>query len=83
MPDPHFFDRRPDPPAAKVNAITLTVTGTVGWILATAVVGFLNIRGSVPDEWLWICFAGLGMGVLGVAWGYVHEYRARRRAARE
>ncbi|MCK6210845.1 DUF2530 domain-containing protein [Georgenia sp. EYE_87] len=82
MPELHFFERRADPPPAKVNAITLTVTFTTLWILATAVIGVLDLMGRVPGNWLDVCFAGLGMGLLAVCWGYVHEYRAARRQRR-
>jgi hypothetical protein len=78
MPDLHLFERRADPPPAKVNAVTLTVTFTVLWIVATLVVGVLVLTGRVPENWLDVCFVGLGMGVLAVCWGYVHEYRAGR-----
>ncbi|WP_043501689.1 DUF2530 domain-containing protein [Georgenia sp. SUBG003] len=81
MPDLHLFQRRADPPPAKVNAVTLTVSGTVLWIVATVVVGVLEMLGRVPENWVDVCFVGLGMGVVGVCWGYVHEYRRRRRAA--
>ncbi|MFC7404630.1 DUF2530 domain-containing protein [Georgenia alba] len=81
MPDVELFERSPDPPPAKVNAVTLTVTGTMVWIVATVVVGALDLLGHVPERWLDVCFAGLGLGVVAVAWGYVHEYRQRRRSS--
>ena len=81
MPDIHLFERRPDPPPAKVNAITLSVTGTAVWAVATVVVAVLIAQGRVGQELLDVCLAGLAMGVVGIGWGYVHEYRARRRAA--
>lgn len=81
MPDFHLLERRPDPPPAKVNAVTLTVTGTLVWAAATVVVAVLVAQGSVRADLLDVCFAGLALGAMAVAWGYVHEYRARRRAA--
>ncbi|MHB1063467.1 MAG: DUF2530 domain-containing protein [Georgenia sp.] len=82
MPDLHLFDRRADPPPARVNAVTLTVTGTLGWAVATIVVFVLIQAGRLPDRALDVCLAALTMGVVGIAWGYVHEYRASRRARR-
>ncbi|GAA1634675.1 DUF2530 domain-containing protein [Georgenia ruanii] len=81
MPEPRFFERRPDPPPAKVNAITLTVTGTLVWAVATAAVAALIVAGAVDAALLDVCFAGLAMGVLAIGWGYVHERRARRSRA--
>jgi len=75
----HLFERRADPPPAKVNAVTLTVGGTVLWLIATVVIGVLQATGHVPQRWLHVCLAGLVMGVLSVGWGYVHEHRKRRR----
>jgi hypothetical protein len=77
-----MFERRPDPPPAKVNAVTLTITGTLVWAVATVVVALLVSRGAVAADLLDICFAGLAMGVLAIGWGYVHEHRARRRGPR-
>ncbi|GAA4415413.1 hypothetical protein GCM10023169_01710 [Georgenia halophila] len=82
MPEVHLFEKRPDPPPAKVNAVTLTVTGTVVWIVATLAVGILELLDRVPAKWLDVCFAGLALGIVAVGWGYVHEYRLRRRARR-
>ncbi|MFH5824810.1 DUF2530 domain-containing protein [Georgenia sp. AZ-5] len=81
MPNIHLFERRPAPPPAKVNAVTLTVTGTLVWAVATVVVAVLVAQGRVRADLLDVCFAGLAMGALAIAWGYVHEFRARRRAA--
>ena len=79
MPEPRFFERRPSPPPAKVNAITLTVTGTLVWAVATAVIAVLIFAGAVDAALLDVCLAGLAMGILAIGWGYVHERRARRR----
>ncbi|WP_164737375.1 DUF2530 domain-containing protein [Georgenia sp. SYP-B2076] len=81
MPDMHLFERRPDPPTAKVNAVTLAVTGTAVWAAGTVVVAVLIAQGRVGHHLLDVCLAGLGMGVVGIAWGFVHERRARRVAA--
>lgn len=78
MPSLNLFERRPDPPPAKVNALTLTLTGTLAWGLATVVVAILVGQGAVPARYLSVSLAGLAMGVLAVGWGYVHERRARR-----
>lgn len=83
MPEPRFFERRPDPPPARVNAITLTVTGTLVWAFATAVVAALIVAGAVDAALLDVCFAGLAMGVLAIGWGYLHERRARRARSRQ
>ncbi|MPV35508.1 DUF2530 domain-containing protein [Georgenia subflava] len=79
MPDVDLFEHEPDLPPAKVNAITLMVTGTVIWMVATVVVAVLGLINYLPDDLLEVCFAGLGLGLVGIGWGYVHEYRARRR----
>ncbi|MFD1507163.1 DUF2530 domain-containing protein [Georgenia yuyongxinii] len=78
MPDLNLFERRPDPPPAKVNALTMTVAGTLVWAVATAVVAILIGRGAVPQRYLGVCLAGLTMGALAIGWGFVHERRARR-----
>ena len=83
VPEPRFFERRPNPPPAKVNAVTLTVTGTLVWVVATAVVAVLIFAGAVDAALLDVCFAGLAMGVLAIGWGYVHERRARRARSRQ
>ncbi|PFG39065.1 uncharacterized protein DUF2530 [Georgenia soli] len=80
MANLHLFQRRADPPPAKVNAITLTVDGTVLWGVATVVIAVLAGQGRVDENWLHVCYAGLAMGVLGVGWGFVHEHRGRRRS---
>lgn len=82
MPDLHLFDRRADPPPARVNAVTLTVTGTLAWAVATVVVFVLIQTDRLPERTLDVCLAGLAMGVVGIGWGYVHEYRASRKAPR-
>lgn len=82
MPDLHLFERRADPPPAKVNAITLMVTGTVVWAAASLVVFALIQGGRLPGRALDVCLAGLALGVVAIGWAYVHEYRAGRRAAR-
>ncbi|UNX55394.1 hypothetical protein MF406_03750 [Georgenia sp. TF02-10] len=81
MAEPHVFERRPDPPPAKVNAVTMTVTGTVVWMIAAAVVAVLDLLGVVPGRWTDVCLTGVGIGLGAVVWGYVHEYRAQRSTA--
>jgi hypothetical protein len=74
-------ERRPDPaPAATDDRIPL-ITGLVLWLLA--LVGVLIAFGpagpSGDGTWLWACFIGAGIGLLGLAFVYRQRRAGRRR----
>ncbi len=56
---------------ARVNTTKLFLTGTVGWIVALAVVGILQLAGRTPDTRLVpMCLVGLALGAMGWAWAH-------------
>lgn len=82
MPPMELFGDAPTPPPAKINPVTLMGTGTVAWLIATAVVAGLDLMDRAPEGWLWICVAGLSLGLLGMLWAYSRVYRAYRKRVR-
>ncbi|MFI0351645.1 DUF2530 domain-containing protein [Actinomadura sp. 9N407] len=75
--------RRPDPPPLPTNDVRIAAAGTVGWAIALIV---LLIAGLSEQHqwWLWVCVAGIVIGLFGV-W-YVPRLQAgrqRQEAARE
>ena len=78
MTRPH----RPDPPPMQTNDVRIAAAGTAGWAVALVV---LLIVGLPPEDrwWLWVCVAGVVIGLFAV-W-YVPRLqagRARQEAAR-
>ena len=64
-------------PPARINAVTMALTGTGGWLVATVVLAVAQSRGAaVPEGWVDVCLAGIGLGGLGLVWGVTHERRA-------
>ncbi len=61
-------------PPAKVRMTRVALGGLALWVAALAVV----LATGLPDLWRDVCFAGLGLGVLFLAWSL---YSDRRRAA--
>lgn len=69
----------PAPPPQKVNAVTMALVGTVLWVLGTVVAAVAGSRGAtLPEGWLRVCLAGIGLGALMLVWGVFHERRAER-----
>ena len=69
--------QRPDPAPLETNDVRVVLIGTVGWVLALAVLAVLRLAGigDVPAWWLVMCVAGIGLGLFGL------RYCQRRRAA--
>jgi hypothetical protein len=73
--------RRPAPPPLEANDQLVTAVGTAAW--AVALVVLLILREQIPaDErwWIWVCVAGLVMGLFGL-WYVPRLKRSRARAA--
>jgi hypothetical protein len=59
--------RRPDPPPLETNDVVLVAVGTAGWALALVVLLLLDAVGKdIHGWWLWMCAAGIGLGLVGV-----------------
>lgn len=69
--------RRPDPPPIETDDVHVVAVGTALWGIALVVLGVLRIADvvEVRDWWLWMCVAGVVLGLIGV------RYCQRRRAA--
>ncbi|GGQ45140.1 putative lysophospholipase L1 biosynthesis ABC-type transport system permease subunit [Actinomadura coerulea] len=67
--------RRPDPPAMQTNDVRVAAAGTAAWAVALVV---LLIVGLPPQDrwWLWVCCAGIGIGLFAT-W-YVPRLQAGR-----
>jgi Protein of unknown function (DUF2530) len=63
--------------------VPLAVAGTLLWLLLGLV--FLALRGQLADagkaDWIAICFAGAGLGVVGIALMAVHDRNRVRRTS--
>ncbi|MEU5994586.1 DUF2530 domain-containing protein [Spirillospora sp. NPDC047418] len=74
--------RRPDPPPMQTNDVRIAAAGTAAWAVALVVLLVVGL----PSEhrwWLWVCVAGIGIGLFAL-W-YVPRLqsgRARQEAAR-
>src|SRR5690606_3924020 len=74
--------RRPDPPPMKTNDVRIAAAGTAAWAVALVV---LLIVGLPSDDrwWLWVCVAGIGIGLFGIWYiPRLQAARARQEAAR-
>lgn len=48
------------------DGVQVGILGTFAWVIAAVV---LLVRGdAAPSWWLWTCWAGIGLGVLGLAY---------------
>jgi len=73
--------RRPAPPPLEANDQLVTAVITAAW--AVALVILLILREQIPAGerwWIWVCAAGLAMGLFGL-WYVPRLKRARARAA--
>ena len=74
--------RRPPPPPLEANDPLVTAIITAMW--AVALVVLLVLRDRIPATerwWIWVCVAGLAMGLFAL-WYVPRMKRARARAAR-
>lgn len=74
--------RRPPPPPLEANDPLVTAIITAVW--AVALVVLLVLRDRIPATerwWIWVCVAGLAMGLFAL-WYVPRMKRARARAAR-
>jgi H+/Cl- antiporter ClcA len=71
--------QRPEPPQLETNDVLIAMVGTVAWAVALLVLLIVGL--PEPDRWwLWVCVAGIGIGLFGV-W-YIPRLQ-RSRAALE
>ena len=66
---------RPDPPDPPMVPFALA------GIAAFAVAGVIVLLAGGPDEWLWVCLAGLLWGIPGLITMLRHDAHRRRRRA--
>lgn len=53
------------------DGVQVGVVGTIVWLIAAVVV---LLRGdSAPDWWLWTCWVGVGLGVLGLGYSRLRK----------
>ena len=74
--------QRPAPPPLEANDQLVTAIITAAW--AVALVVLLVLRDRIPATerwWIWVCVAGLAMGLFAL-WYVPRMKRARARAAR-
>jgi H+/Cl- antiporter ClcA len=71
--------RRPEPPPLQTNDVLAALVGTAAWAIALVVLLVIGL--PEPDRWwLWVCVAGIGIGLFGVL--YIPRLQ-RSRAAYE
>jgi hypothetical protein len=70
--------RRPEPPLLQTKDVLVAVVGTVAWAIALVVLLVVGL--PAPDRWwLWVCAAGIGIGLFGV-WYIPRLHRSRAAA---
>jgi Protein of unknown function (DUF2530) len=68
---------RPEPPPLHTNDVLVALVGTVAWAVALLVLLFIGLSG--PDRWwLWVCVAGIGIGLFAIL--YVPRLQRSRAA---
>jgi hypothetical protein len=72
--------RRPEPAPLQTNDVLGIAMGTVAW--AVALVALLLYGLPARDQWwLWVCVAGMGLGLFGVWYTpRIHRSRAAQAA---
>ncbi|XVQ85183.1 DUF2530 domain-containing protein [Microbispora siamensis] len=68
-------ERRPDPMPLRTRDTLTILVGTALWVIALAVV-LLVVRPADPRP-VWVCVAGIGLGLFGVL--YIRRRDARLR----
>ncbi|TDD59839.1 DUF2530 domain-containing protein [Actinomadura rubrisoli] len=74
--------RLPDPPPMQTNDVRIAAAGTLAWAVALVV---LLLVGLPSDDrwWLWVCVAGIAIGLFGTWYTpRLQAGRARMEAAR-
>ena len=72
---------RPAPPALEANDVLVTAIGTAAWAVALMVL--LVLRNQIPPSerwWIWVCVAGVAMGLFAL-WYVPRVKRTRARSA--
>ncbi|MCC2334223.1 DUF2530 domain-containing protein [Cellulomonas wangsupingiae] len=59
---------RTPPPPIDVDLARVMGSGTTLWGAALVVTGVLSWLGVAPATWVWVCGAGVALGVVGVLW---------------
>ncbi|MFF5264912.1 DUF2530 domain-containing protein [Actinomadura viridis] len=67
--------RRPDPPPMQTNDVGVALAGTAGWALTLVVLLIADLP-RADRWWLWVCAAGIVIGLFG-AW-YIPRLQAAR-----
>ena len=73
--------QRPVPPPLEANDQLVTAVLTAGW--AVALVVLLILRDQIPPSerwWIWVCVAGVAMGLFAL-WYVPRVKRTRARSA--
>ncbi|MGI5166956.1 DUF2530 domain-containing protein [Spirillospora sp. CA-253888] len=68
-------ERRPDPPPLQTNDVRIAAAGTAAWALALVVLLVVDLP-EADRWWLWVCGAGVAIGLFAV-W-YVPRLQAGR-----
>jgi hypothetical protein len=67
--------RRPEPPPLQTNDVLTATVGTVAWAIAFVVLLLIGL--PKPDRWwLWVCVAGVGIGLFAI-WYVPRLHRSR------
>jgi hypothetical protein len=73
--------KRPAPPPLEANDQLVTAIITSAWAVALIVLLVLRARIPGPERWwIWVCVAGLAMGLFAL-WYVPRMKRARARSA--
>jgi H+/Cl- antiporter ClcA len=56
---------RPEPPQLQTRDVLIAMVGTVAWAVALVVLLFIGLPES-DRWWLWVCVAGVGIGLFGI-----------------
>ncbi|WP_067456766.1 DUF2530 domain-containing protein [Actinomadura macra] len=67
--------RLPDPPPMRTNDVRIAAAGTAAWAVALVVLLIVDLP-SGDRWWLWVCVAGIVIGLFGV-W-YIPRLQAGR-----
>lgn len=68
--------QRPDPPPLRTDDVRIAAAGTAGWVIALVVLLIADLSAD-HRWWLWVCVAGIVIGLFAL-W-----YVPRLQAARE
>jgi len=71
--------RRPEPAPLQTNDVLVFAVGSAAWAIALVVLLLYGLPAR-DQWWLWVCVAGLGMGLFGT-WYSPRLHRGRAAAA--